>query len=392
MCLSGLIIYFLLDKISSIFNIVNTKAKEYFRFGLTYNNIGLYNGQSSKIITSSLFYNLTRDPFYKNATDETVAGIFNSLNTGGNLKSISISNGFTGFLWSIDFLRSNGLTEFEVAQRNEIDSSILNRINKLDINYDLVSGEFNSIIYFLNNPEVFEDYIKDVVKRIYKKLSNSILTKFPSPMIDSSNHVKQVQYFGIAHGYSGLLILLAKIFEKNIETKICLQSIQLIFQILKKNYSLKNESLFPIYVSPSEKYYSKISGWCNGDLSAAYAISLTGSIMNDEEFVRFGKSVLDRILINEHLYFDKKMGDFFCHGKVGVSYLFLKLSILHGEKKFYDFAYQIFIDIDHKKIDPKSWLTENGSGLLLGFEGYLLACISFMEETNSSWDECLLLS
>lgn|GEM_PF-5339863 len=295
-------------------------------------------------------------------------------------------------MWAIDFLRLNELTEIEISQRNEVDSSILKRISKLDISYDLLSGEFNSIIYFLNNPEVFKSYIKSVVKRIHQMLLKSVLIKFPSPMIDSSNQIKQVQYFGVAHGYSGLLILLAKIYEKKIETRISLQSIHLIFQILKRNYSLTTESLLPIYVSPSEKYYSKIFGWCNGDLSAAYAISLTGSIINDTEFVNFGKIILDRILINECLYYDEKMGDFFCHGKIGVSYLFLKLSKLHEDKKYSDFAYQTFINIDHKKIDPKSWLNENGSGLLLGFEGYLLACIPFMKETKISWDECMLLS
>jgi hypothetical protein len=215
---------------------------------------------------------------------------------------------------------------------------------------------------------------------------------FPLPMIDNKNKMHKVQYFGIAHGFAGTLIVLSKIHKSQLLNNRCKELINKVHLKLIKHSKVDSEVVFPFYNTNQKDYLYYNYAWCHGDFSVGYAIYFSGYLLNNNEYKEFGLKVIDRSLEVESTYIYEIKWNMFCHGKIRLAHMYRRLYEMTDELKYKKASIRWYNLIDHDNPDFKNEFIDSNSGLLLGYEGYLLSKLSFISNFEPKWDKCLLLS
>lgn len=301
-------------------------------------------------------------------------------------------NGLGGILWYIKHLiKVGGLSEEDSYIYEHLNPFIFTSVKKqISLrNYDFLHGALGVIYYLLynvkeNNQYDIEAEIADFLIKDVKKVDCDELSSFFYGEL------------GIAHGISGLILLLTLINEK----KILSQSIdglidQLTSHVIKKvdnNYTPPH-----MWLLNSDRRYS----WCNGAIGILY--SLYRAIKSNNVSVANYNFVNNAMLYSLQLDDHKKLGiidSCLCHGTAGNMQIYNKLKI-----KYDCIEFEKGIDIWKKKTILYSMFEDGIAGyktwdgeesiidysLIKGVSGVGLSLMSYKKKELSVWDDFFLL-
>ena len=369
--------------------ITNYLYRNYDKFAVNLNN-SLFEGKAG--ISLYLFYasKYFDEPKFENKSILILESIIEDINK--NPIIINYYNGLSGILWYIKHL-------IKVGGLSEEDSSIYEHLNPLIFtsvkeqislrNYDFLHGALGVINYLLYdvNENIQNDIEAEIADFLIKDVKN-----FDNDELSSFFYGE----LGIAHGMSGLILLLTLINEKKITSQNIDEQIDMLISyiIMKVDNNYKDPHM---WLLNNENRYS----WCNGTIGILY--SLYRAIKSNKVSVANYNFVNNAMLYSLQLDDHKKLGiidSCLCHGTAGNMQIYNKLKIKYNciefEKgidiwKNKTILYSMFEDgiAGYKTWDGEESIIDYS--LFKGVSGVGLSLMSYKKKDLSVWDDFFLL-
>lgn len=374
-------------------------------------NIGLLSGGMGEALFLFHYDRVFDSISSYNRSIEIIENVFDSINNGNLFHTYC--TGLAGVGWGIEYLIDNNFIDSQVSESLiEIDD-LIGEMMIIDLkngNYDFLHGASGSILYLLkrrnSNPEKIDGYIRkylDLLENAAIVVNDSEI-KWAS-IIDSSKG--EMGYnISLSHGMTSIIAILSKIYLNGIEP---IRSMQLAEK--SANYlfnqridSLQPVSFFPSYSIESDSVitHSRLS-WCYGDLGISIALWQSGMNFNKVDWIEFAEMVALKSTFRKK----EKTGIIdagICHGACGLSLMYNRLFINTKNKLFFD-STEYWLNetmnmakfenglAGYKTFSPSAqnkWVDE--TNLLTGISGIGLTLLSYISDTDTKWDELLLLS
>lgn len=327
----------------------------------------------------------------------------------------SLGTGFTGIAWVIQHLVELELLDPKsVEGLDEIDKYISMSITAdfKQSNYDLFYGAIGKGVYFLGRKK--DSLTKNCLESIIKGLESIAIyeeTGITWECIKLGPGFEKVQCkeLGLAHGVASVIGILSRIYKLKI--------------LQEKNYNLLHEAidwmlkrkknsglcLYPIAIPTNNRI--EWLAWCSGDLGIAFALYHAGKalgerqLMNEALNIVFNASRIDFDGSIVHFNNEKKIIDAgFCHGTLGLAYMFNKFYKMTKEIKFkerVDYWLNITLHYNYSNGDISNFLKYNGKnssnnswildrGIIEGTAGIGLVLLSLINPKSSNWDRLFL--
>ena len=333
--------------------------------------------------------------------------VFEDMNdNAGGLNGISLSNGGAGLAAVVNYLQKNNFIEFDIDEEfKEIDKFLFNNaIALLDQNnVDYLHGPLGVILYFSkrNQNVLINSYLNILVDKLLGKAIETPHGIWFKNKAFSERNIENKIDFGLAHGLTGILLILIAAYPHLIDKKAC-------ENIIRQGISFIVKHELPVYFDEGEYSYFPTSfdnddinitrfnrlAWCYGDLNEVLLLYRAGNLFNDNRYLaianRIGlksverKSETSTLSVNTH----------FCHGSSGIAQ-FYKAIFYETNNEIYKKAYEYWLrDIINrvdKEIEDDIYVKNNAS-FLEGWAGVafvLLDVLSFNKK--SEWAGLFLL-
>ncbi len=322
-------------------------------------------------------------------------------------------SGIAGIAWGLEYFSDKGLFEVEEEDfLSELDIHIFNHATN-DIennNVDFLHGGIGAIAYFLNRlPNIYaEDCLIKFVNLLWEKAekgTNEIKWKNSFNQELSEPGIIREYNLGLSHGIPSLIIILIKIYNKNIAATKCKKLIMgSIEWILNQKLPESYDSIFPNSVGSTIEKHSSRLAWCYGDLGVSSSIWQAGQALNREDWKQEALNILLHSSKRRDLKENSVVDAALCHGTAGIAHIFNRFYKETGIKEFDDARwYWLEQTLKMAKWEDglagyKVWQAERGwqneDGLLEGVAGIGLTLLGFLtnDVNDLSWDSCLLLS
>ena len=209
---------------------------------------------------------------------------------------------------------------------------------------------------------------------------------------------------GFAHGLSGIIIVLLRIYEVGIATQRIEEIIRGAIKYLINTYrevdfltgqyshfpTVVNEE-YPLEAKENQKAYRDFLGWCYGDLNQVIMLYQAGNMFNEPSWILLAETVGDTTL-KRTLNKGTKIKDMFlCHGSSGLSLMYQSLINISGNEKYrqgVDYWQQVTLQY----LEDYHWdNTENNGSLLGGLEGVGLSLMTLNSGVDLLWKRVFLL-
>ncbi|MBE5321150.1 hypothetical protein IM793_18450 [Pedobacter sp. MR2016-19] len=369
--------------------------------------IGLYNGLSGLCLYLYQNYKISNDEEILVQLYSHLDRLLDNIDRREYING-SFSSGMAGCSWMMKFLSENDIIEeLESDLIEEINLVLFNNMKQelLDGNIDQLNGAIGIARYFLKA----EKY--DFVEMTVLHLKSISITNDEETKWLSENWINKENYynFSLAHGTTGIIQFLHQCYLQNILKDECENLIMGGVKFLLSNiqdYS-KGDSFFPNSIkaidyrkSQNAFQFSRMA-WCYGDLGIFYTLFNLAPLISSIDLKKIAiegfLKLSERIRPESTLLVDPG----FCHGTAGVSYLFLKMWLATGEKKFKETAeFWLWKTLKYKKNNEYIFLTGNfenrafkGSRAFLdGACGVAMIYLAFLDTSDTRWDECVLLN
>lgn len=354
------------------------------------NHIGIASGRIGAVISGCYFYRVTGDlSFYNNSIDllnRDIAFIGNSpLKTNPD-----ISSGTCGLAWGINLLQRGGFFE-----GNEVQNT-LNTLDELLINEFLLyltQGEFDYLLgmggitfYFIHRPKSGQKIMEWYVDAVAKYLS--VLGSIDVPVCEIN--------LGVAHGLTGILLLLLRIRERNnIPTDLALRACMA--QIIRcANPLNKHSYVFPAAVDANRTHLGRSGlSWSYGDLITSYSMLKYAQALGDNEINALAIQVLKSSLNRTDW---AKNSLTICDGPVSIFHILRRIRQLVPECISTEMLGIYFESAKHAFTETyRQFCMHNynqhffeDASLLYGYSGALLSLAAIEFGDHLQWDECML--
>lgn len=218
--------------------------------------------------------------------------------------------------------------------------------------------------------------------------------------------VRDCEYdMGLAHGLSGILLILTECYRKGFQTKRVLSLIQkIIHYLLGAERSIEQtgqNSLFPTSIDETysldhevNKYnYRSRLAWCYGDIAIGWALYKAGKQINDSNLKEKGISI-GLATVNRRNYAHHQIGDvFFCHGSSGVAHFYKRFYQETGLAPFKEASdYWMEDTVNLILGDAPLWSADKRSfSILEGLVGLGFVLLPDSDGHPLNWNELFLL-
>lgn len=339
---------------------------------------------------------------FDNLLSEVCNGIFNP----------SFANGISGILYGISMMNENKLSDIDISHINKYYSLYLYNHMKAQIkvgNYDFLHGALGPVLYFL---KLNDNVSRERLRVFLELLENSAAYKSDNIIFWTSKEFrteKSIIDLSLSHGISSIIIILTKIFERNIEIQKCSELInKSIAYLLEQQLNhTKYGVFFPSYTyvdSINQTYLPSRLAWCYGDLGIAIALWNAGTALKKIEWVNKAIEIFYFSSYRKKTDNTGVIDSCVCHGSAGLAQIFRRIYILTGEKQYKDtseYWIQKTVDMAIYKTylaDYRFWQgTQNGwqsaISLLEGISGVGLSLLAYIADDAfySKWEEILLI-
>lgn len=332
--------------------------------------------------------------------------VLSDLNKPYKLFGNSFGTGLTGLAYIINILVREGLLEINFGSAlKKLDCSLyesaLQQINLHD-SIDYLHGALGVLHYFtkrLPNP---------VVSKYTLNLSLALCSKAIEEKggIWFRNYImlekeKEEINLSLAHGLSGILLLMISAQEKMPMQPVIINTIEKGIDFLWSHYKKvdgfeQSKSCFPSIINSinrKNKRYSARLAWCYGDLNIVMATYKAACLLKKPHWTREGTLLGAHTLTRMELTDIGATDSHFCHGTTGLAQFYKKLFEITG-KPMYKNAWLYWI---HKTLsllpneNKRKLYAGKECNLLEGMVGVNLVLLSFISDNKLSWSESLLI-
>ena len=369
-----------------------------FKRGEFIDNPGLMGGVGGEILFFLYFYESFKD---KNILRYAISQVEKIISDYDYSKyGYSFAYGLSGIGWLINLMKRKNYIDSDTDDIFvDVDERIYNdSINDFYKNdYDYLSGGLGAAIYFLNREVPLQEYIQQYLRIIdgIKIIDNSSYYIHDSKAENACN-------LGLSHGIPSIISFLIIAYEKEIEPGLCLKLIRGFVKFLIDNIQdvKKYDSFFAYSTGSTNKCSSRLA-WCYGDLSIGFILNKAATILNNTQILNISFDILLHSTQRTDLSKNKVNDACICHGTVGIAHIFNKLFKRTRNQQFKiaaEYWYQRTIEMGHFEdgIAGYKYYQNNNyysaKGFLEGVAGIGTSLTFGFYNTDSIWDECLLLS
>lgn len=376
--------------------------------------IGVLSGLTGLAIFQFYYSKLYEDQTSADIGSEMLSKVIEHINDGYSLPTYC--TGIAGAGWALEFLSEQDFIELDCDELLPVLDDYLVESIKIDDRenyYDFLHGVLGTGYYFFKryqNTKSAEQRIK------YRDLLSGILQRLENTGIKENDHIKWESYLirdenlrgynlGMAHGICSIINFLSRIagdpyFSSQAKTLIQKATYFVLSFEQKEASTLR----FPDWVTLENKIgQSGRLAWCYGDLSMGISLWRAGKVLEDQHVKERSLNVLKDTTkrINQE---DTKIVDAgICHGSAGLAQMYKHLYHETKEPVFNE-ACQFWMDetlamdtheqgyagyMQKRGDDNKPWQAE--LGLLEGVAGIGLSIISYLNPSETQWDQCLMI-
>jgi len=369
----------------------------------------LYVGTTGEFIFFLNLFLLDPNPIYHDAgalfIDKSIDAIENQL------LDYTLCAGLSGIAWGIVHLAKQNLIGIENESFfSELDNHIYEyalKDIKIKGNVDILYGGLGAMVYFLERlpNEDARNYLGEIVNELWLsavvemdevKWINSFNSSY------TVNSIGDEYNLGLAHGITGIIAVLCKVYDQQIEQDRCSYLINgSINWLLKQKLPETFYSIFPTAVGKDIEVYNSRLGWCYGDLPIAWVLYQAGISLNRKEWQQEAIRIMLHASKRRELEKNEVLDAGICHGTAGIAHLFNRFYHKTQEPDLKEAAnYWINETIKMAKFEDglagyKAWHGKKGwnncTGLLEGIAGIGIVLISAINENETPWDACLLM-
>lgn len=388
-----------LDKLIDEYNAHHTTFESQ---GLLSGNAGIHLFMSELLANSNPISDNSQE-LYTIIHEKIAAGIDDPNNI-----SNALSYGLPGMFYAFLYGSKKEIYDLEIDEN--IDNYIIDCIETQIVsnNWDLLHGYIGLFNYVFIHPTPlkFKSQIQLAVQNLLK-LKTLTPTHHYSWLSIINQNEDPVFNTGLAHGFPAIPIFLCKVYELGIcQTEIqelLLQTTEFIKTLQYKNDETR---LFPTALKNSKEIIkqniSHTTAWCYGDMGIIFALINIAYTLKDKSVNSYAYD-LAMYTLTESYQISKMNDAMFCHGYMGTSHLYFRLSQYFKEPllkekadELYDYAFKEFYDPEKKyggfekltwEEDKKNKKMEASNEILGGTAGVAMVIISRLyPETTTDWD------
>ena len=379
---------------------------------------GLLNGGLGSALYFLYLSDYCNNHTYQSIGEKRVEDILKRAFSGSStiLRKNSLLSGIVGLAWTIQELAKERLIAEDYTKfLPSADKIIFERIpSQIKMNsLDYVHSSAGALAYLAERGSVSSQAL-DYLELLVKELENKVSTWEGKGTFIRNQYYYHKTGIGhqhevnlrLAHGYSGILLILIKIYKLGVAQ----ESIQTIIEggiafILStaqlEHFDDTTSYIFPSYLRTSLpknhptnlNFYKVRMGWCYGDLNQVLLLYQAGHLLNRQDWI----NIADRVgafTLRKKSYEETKISDTcLCHGTSGVGQFYRAIYEASRHEQYldgYTYWMQKTVQWTEETLDSCAWPIKLYS-FLEGFAGSGLALIDYSSERHSAWNKFLLL-
>lgn len=370
-----------------------------------YENDTLFSGNLGRVLYFMYRYRTSDNVYFADLASQILGQVLENIREKKSKISFtsSLSSGLTGLCFINMLLEDDDFMDLGMDKTfTQFDEIIFNKACQQirEGNLDYLHGALGSLYYFsfrVQKNENITFYISQMIDLIIEgTVSESDGMYFKNTHINKMNDTPDSLNFGFAHGLSGMVMVMLKVYQ----TGIAKEKVQKVIngfigftlsKYQKTDFEGKQFSHLPMTIEPGSKgNYGSFLGWCYGDLNQAVMFYQAGKILERNDLVRIAENIsyttLKRIQ-KRGAYLDNP---FFCHGTSGLAQMYHSLEQI-SENTINQKGSQSWHSQTIDYLEKFDWELDNFGGLLNGLEGLGLVLMSSQSNAKTLWDRLFLL-
>jgi lantibiotic biosynthesis protein len=316
----------------------------------------------------------------------------------------SFGSGGAGLGWMLSFLESRKFIDVDlVVELGELDHYLFEEaISHLSANsVDYLHGALGVLHYFTMRMQ--DEQVK--------QYADIIITQLNDKAVYDAKGMRLYNYFsgqeqpgeynlGLAHGLSGILLILINAFDHSDHKKLIRHMVSEGLRYIlhyRKDVDFANGvyNYFPLSVYENSEKLSESNrlGWCYGDLNQVLLLNRAGQLLNQENYTRLAQLIGLQSLLRKDAASTMTSDSHFCHGSSGLAQIYRVLHQLTGHEA-YRLGHEYWIEQTLLYVE-KELLNGTYAGketsFLEGLVGVALTLLSYVSGKELQWSRCLLL-
>lgn len=363
---------------------------------LTEKGIGLFHGATLYL---NLFFNIGEKTGNEklinigyNLTDKILESI-NEDKVTYDYGIHSLSMGYAGLALSIWNLNKKHVFDIDFEKEFEVLDNLLFTlcIDDLKKGYiDYLHGPFGVLLYFSKRQENkrVREYTNTIISEFHKtcKIDDMGLRVYNLVLEDSHQNNFDL---GVAHGLSGILIILNEINRMGNNNRLITDIINSSMLYINNKFrekekdNIKCNSYYPSSIDENYSMQDKINvdsynsriAWCYGDLNQVLLRINLSKDLNKENLVEHAKFLASDTLLRTRVEDHQILSEGICHGSSGVAMIYKWMFEKTGDRRYFEGSNHWFEKTLQylNDIDPVRDTFSKKTGLLEGYPGALMA-------------------
>jgi lantibiotic modifying enzyme len=371
----------------------------------TYENDSLFSGNLGRVLYFMYRYRTSDNSYFADLASNILGQVLENIREKKGRISFtsSLSSGLTGLCFINTLLEDDDFMDLQMDKTIiQFDEIIFRKACQQikEGNLDYLHGALGSLYYFSFRIQKNENVIFYISEMIDLIIESAV--KEPDGMYFKNTHINQMNdtpdsiNFGFAHGLSGMIMVLLKVYQTGIANDKVQKLINGFIEFTLNKYQSvdfesKQFSHLPMTIEPQNKgNYGSFWGWCYGDLNQAIMFYKAGETLNRNDLTRIAENISEttlRRIQKKGAFMDNP---FFCHGTSGLAQMYHALEQI-SENTIYQEGSQYWLNQTMNYLEKFDWELENSRGLLGGLEGLGLVLICSQAKGTTLWDRLFLL-
>lgn len=370
-----------------------------------YENDTLFSGNLGRVLYFMYRYRTSDNLYFADLASKILGQVLENIREKKSRISFtsSISSGLTGLCFINTLLEDDDFMDLGMNKTFiQFDEIIFKKACQQikEGNLDYLHGALGSLYYFsfrVQKNENIAFYMAQMIDLIVEgTVAEPDGMYFKNTYINQLNDTPDSLNFGLAHGLSGMMMVLLRVYQTGIENdkvqKLMNGFIDFtLSKFQKTDFECKQFSHFPMTIELKNKgNYGSFLGWCYGDLNQAIVFYQAGRIFKKNGLTRIAENISQTTLKRiqkKGAYMDNP---FFCHGTSGLVQMYRALEQISGDT-LYQESSQYWLSQTMVYLERYDWELENNRGLLGGLEGLGLVLMSSQTHTKTLWNRLFLL-
>ena len=377
-----------------------------------YLNDTLLSGNLGKVLYFMYRYRTSDNTYFADLASKILGQVLENIREKKGKISFtsSLSSGLTGLCFINMLLEDDDFMDLEMDKTfAQFDKIIFEKACQQikEGNLDYLHGSMGSFSYFTNriekNIEV-KGYISVMIDLMTEKaIENERGIRFNNLIINQLNNTPDEINLGFAHGLSGILSVLLKVYESGINQEkvenIIRKGIRYILNSYQEvDFEKGFYSHFPSVIDEklglkdkqNQQSYRSFLGWCYGDLNQVILLYQAGKLFNELLWIHLAEKV-GMNTMNRTLEKGTQIKDgFICHGAVGLALMYQHI-INTSENRIYQEKVDYWQNQTLNYAEQLDFNLESNGSLLGGLEGLGLGLMTLQTDKNLLWTRLFLL-